>query len=193
MLSSARFRSPLHTQSFLNSKIGMRLSFENRKMLVRACSVDLVLIEWTPHRKSTHGMKIEVGFGGSQRASAIADRPAAPPCPAGLVLVVSVALEERGSRPIIFRTPDFLPAEVNSIPAFLRGCERLRRRRGSLKSSWKFIGSVVYFPEWAQRKTYFSSVLNNFWSWTIRDLCPVPTRGGGGGSSNPSSCLQNNK
>ena len=92
MLSSARFRAGADTQSFFNSKSGMTLAhLEIEKCRIErprpVGGVDLVLTEWTPPRKSTHKMKIEVGFGGSQRASAIADRPAASPCPAGLVLV----------------------------------------------------------------------------------------------------------
>ena len=62
MLSSTRFRAVIDTQSFLNSKFGMRLVH----LKIEKCrserarpvdGVDLVLTEWTPHRKSTHKMK----------------------------------------------------------------------------------------------------------------------------------------
>ena len=62
MLFSARFGAVVDTQSFLNLKFGMplvHLKIEKYR-LERARpvgGVDLVLTEWTPHRKSTHKMK----------------------------------------------------------------------------------------------------------------------------------------
>ena len=62
MLSSARFRAVVDTQSFLNSKFGMplvHLKIEKYR-LERARpvgGVDLVLTDWTYTRKSTHRMK----------------------------------------------------------------------------------------------------------------------------------------
>ena len=107
MLFSARLRPPSHTQSFLNSKFGMtlvHLKIEKYR-ISRPRPIDgsdLVLTEWTPHRKSTHRVKIKVGFGDSQRASAVSGRPAAPPCPAGLVLVwpsVTSGRKQAGNSP----------------------------------------------------------------------------------------------
>lgn len=62
MLSSARFRACRDTQSFSNSKFGMPLAHLKieKYRLSRprpADGSDLVLTEWTPHRKSTHRMK----------------------------------------------------------------------------------------------------------------------------------------
>ena len=71
MLFSARLKVCSHTRSFLNSKFGMRLVH----LKIEKCrserarpmdGVDLVLTEWTPHRKSTHKMKNRSWFGGSQ-------------------------------------------------------------------------------------------------------------------------------
>ena len=62
MLFRARLRVCPHTRSFLNSKFGMtlvHLKIEKYR-ISRPRPIDgsdLVLTEWTPHRKSTHKMK----------------------------------------------------------------------------------------------------------------------------------------
>ena len=88
MLFSARFGAGSHTQSFLNSKFGMRfvhLKIE-KCQLERARpmeGVDLVLTEWTPSKVDSQNEKSKFDLTVPRACYCSSIRPAASPMPCG--------------------------------------------------------------------------------------------------------------
>ena len=140
MLFSARLRPPSHIRSFLNSKFGMtlvHLKIEKYR-ISRPRPIDgsdLVLTEWTPHRKSTHKMKNRSWIWRFPEVfcSLWLACGAPMPCGAGSSAIYGVLLE------CVYRQRELFPLNA------LDSAEKLREALTAEKvnKSWKFLTQSI--------------------------------------------------